>query len=148
MIVPTRYSYVFTADGLNNIIRGSTQKFSDDGELVHMVLSREQWLALKHLSEDAPRTPDINLNVVLLPCEHDLGGSVVSGGDVTRHLGILYTGETEVADLEITVLVDENVARLQIAVDDTGGVDIFQTTLLAVSQEKSYLGILPRTKIW
>jgi hypothetical protein len=33
-------------------------------------------------------------------------------------------------------------------VDDTGRVDIFQTTLLAVSQEKSYLGILPRTKIW
>jgi len=31
----------------------------------------------------------------------------------------LYTGETEVADLEIAVLVDEDVAGLQVTVDDT-----------------------------
>jgi hypothetical protein len=42
----------------------------------------------------------------------------------------LYTGETEVADLQIAVFVDEDVARLQITVDNTSGVDVFQTTLL------------------
>jgi hypothetical protein len=42
----------------------------------------------------------------------------------------LYTGETEVADLEIAVLVDEDVARLQVTMDDTSRVDVFQTTLL------------------
>ena len=94
-----------------------------------MVLSREERLALKDLGEDTSCTPDINLNIVLLPCEHDLRGSVVSGRYVTRHLGILYTGETEVANLEIAVLVDEDVAGLQVAVHNTSGVDIFQATL-------------------
>lgn len=94
-----------------------------------MVLAGEERLALEHLSEDAACTPDINLDVVLLPCEHDLRRSVVSGRDVTRHLRVLYTGETEVANLEIAVLVDEDVAGLQVAVHDTSGVDVFQTTL-------------------
>jgi hypothetical protein len=94
-----------------------------------VVLAREQRLALKHLCENTSRTPDIDLDVVLLPCKHDLRRSVVSGRDVTRHLRVLYTGETEVANLEIAVLVDQDVARLQVTMDHTGGVDIFQATL-------------------
>jgi hypothetical protein len=44
-------------------------------------------------------------------------------------LRILNSGQAKVADLEITVLVDEDVAGLEIAVDDTCRVDIFQTPL-------------------
>ena len=95
-----------------------------------MVLSWEKRLALEHLGENAPRTPDIYFDIVLLPCEHDLGGSVVSSGNIACHLGILYTSETEIADLEITVLVYEDIARLQVTVDNTSGVHIFQATLL------------------
>ena len=94
-----------------------------------MVLAGEQGLALQHLGEDATCAPDVHLNVVFLPCEHDLRRSVVAGGHVTGHLGVLYTGETEVADLEIAIFVDEDVARLQVTVDDTGRVHVFQTTL-------------------
>jgi len=94
-----------------------------------VVLSGEQWLALEHFCKDAARAPNVNLHVVFLPSEHNLGRSVVSSGDVSRHLRILYTGETEVADLEIAVLVHEDVARLQIAVDDTCGVHVFQAAL-------------------
>jgi len=122
-------SYVLTADGLDNIIRRGAQQLRNDGELVYVVLSGEQRLALKHLREDAPRTPDIDLHVVLLPREHDLGCSVVSRGNVSGHLGVLYTGETEVADLEIAVFVYEDVAGLQITVDNTSRVDVFQTAL-------------------
>ena len=46
---------------------------------------------------------------------------------------VLDTGETEVANLEIAVLVDKNVARLEVTVNDTGRVDIFQATLSEVS---------------
>jgi hypothetical protein len=143
-----RPTYVLTADGLDNIIGGCTEKFGNDGELVHVVLSREERLALEHLGENASCTPDINLNIVLLPCEHDLRGSVVSGRYVTRHLGILYTGETEVANLEIAVLVDEDVAGLQVAVHNTSGVDIFQATLWKSAHFLGYLEVLPHTKIW
>lgn len=134
MLAKSRYgplgcAYVLAADCLNDVVWGSTQKLRDDGELVYMVLSGEKRLSLQHLGKDASCTPDVHLHIVLLPCEHDLRRTVVSGGDVTRHLRVLYTGETEVADLEIAVLVDEDVAGLQVAVHDTSRVDIFQSAL-------------------
>ena len=94
-----------------------------------MVLAREQRLALDHLGEDAPGAPDVDLDVVLLPRQHDLRRAVVSSRNVARHLGILQAGEAEVADLEIAVLVDEDVAGLEVAVDDAGRVDVFQSAL-------------------
>jgi hypothetical protein len=122
-------SYVLTADGLDNIIWRSAQQLRDDGELIDVVLSGEQRLAFKHFCKDAPRAPDINLDVILLPGEHNLRCSVVSRRDVSSHLGVLYTGETEVADLEIAVFVDEDVAGLEITVDNTSRVDVFETAL-------------------
>jgi hypothetical protein len=84
-----------------------------------MVLAREQRLALEHLSEDTACTPDINLNIVLLPREHNLWRAVVSRRYVSRHLRILNASQTKVADLEIAVLVDENIAGLEITVNNT-----------------------------
>jgi hypothetical protein len=94
-----------------------------------MVLSGEQRLALQHLCKDASRTPNVNLHVVLLPCEHNLWRSVVSRRDISGHLWVLDTCEAEIADLEIAVLVYEDVAGLEISVDNTCRVNIFQTTL-------------------
>jgi hypothetical protein len=34
----------------------------------------------------------------------------------------------KIAHLQVTVLVDENVGRLQVSVDDTGRVDVFQAS--------------------
>jgi hypothetical protein len=114
---------------VDNIIRRGSEELRDDRKLVDMVLSWEKRLALQHLREDTTRTPDINLHIILLPCKHDLRRPVVSRRDISGHLGILQTGEAEVADLEIAVLVYEDVARLEIAMDDTCGVDIFETPL-------------------
>ena len=75
------------------------------------VLAREQWLSLEHLCKDATRTPDVHRDVVLLPREHDLGCAVVPRRDVARHLRVLQSGETEIADLQIAVLIHEDVAR-------------------------------------
>lgn len=94
-----------------------------------MILPREQWLPFQHLRKYATGTPYIDLNIILLPREHDLGGAVVSCRDVACHLRVLDTGETEVANFEIAVLVDEDVARFEVTVDDAGGVDVFQATL-------------------
>lgn len=122
-------TYVLAGDRVDNIIWWCSQQLSDDRELVDVIFSWKQRLSFQHLREDTPCTPDINLHVVLLPCEHDLGGSVVARGDISGHLRILNTGQTEVADLQIAVLVDEDVAGLEITVDDAGGVDILQATL-------------------
>jgi hypothetical protein len=122
-------TYVLAANGLDNIVRWGSEQLGNDGELVDVVLSGEQRLTLEHLGENTSNTPDIDFNIVLLPGEHDFGGSVVSRRDVTGHLGILNTGKTKVANLQIAVLVDQDVAGLQVTVDNTGRVNVFQTTL-------------------
>ena len=99
-----------------------------------MVLAREQWLPLKHLGENAARAPNVHLYIVLLPREHDLRCSVVSRRDVAGHLRVLYTRQAEVADFEVAVFVDEDVGGFEIAVDDAGGVDVFEAALQGVSK--------------
>jgi len=122
-------TYIFASNSVDHVIWGRSQKLRDDGELVDMVFSREQRLALEHLGEDAAGAPDIHLDVVLLPGKHNLGGAIVSSRDVARHLRILNARQTEVADLQIAVLVHQNVARLQISMDHPGRVDVLQTAL-------------------
>lgn len=122
-------SYVLTADGLNHIIWWSSEQLGNNGKLVDMILSGEERLALQHLRENASCAPDINFHIVFLPCEHNLGCPVVSCGDVASHLGVLYTGKSKVADLEIAVLIHKDIAGLQITVNDTSGVDVFEATL-------------------
>ena len=112
---------------MDNVVRRRAQELGDDGELVDVVLSGEQRLALEHLSEDAAGAPDVDLDVVLLPGEHDLGGTVVAGRHVAGHLGVLDAGEAEVADLEVAVLVDEDVAGLEVAVHDAGRVHVLES---------------------
>jgi hypothetical protein len=114
---------------VDNIIWWRSQKLGDDRELIDVILSWKKRLALQHLCEDTSSTPDINLDIVFLPCEHNLRGSVVSCGDISGHLGILDTGQTEVADLQIAVLVDQNVAGFEVAMDNACGVDILEASL-------------------
>jgi hypothetical protein len=45
----------------------------------------------------------------------------------------LDTCQTKVAYLQIAIFVDENVAGFQVTVNDTRRMDIFQSTLCAVS---------------
>ena len=66
------------------------------------IFSREEWFPFEHLCENAPCAPDIDCDIVLLPCEHDFGRSVISRGDISRHLRILDSGETKIADLKGT----------------------------------------------
>lgn len=71
---------------------------------------------------------------VALEAQHNLGRTVPSRGDVLRHVsGILLgvdgkaTGKAKVADLELAVGVNEQVAGLQVSVEDVGGVDVLET---------------------
>jgi hypothetical protein len=84
-----------------------------------------------------------------LPGEHDLGRAVVPSGHVASHLGVLDAGQAKVADLEVAVLVDQDVAGFQVTVDDAGGVDIFQAALVVVSSNPAVLvRRRRRTMIW
>jgi hypothetical protein len=90
------------------------------------VLSGEEGFALEHFGKDAACAPDVDSYIVFLPCEHDLGGSVIACWNVSCHLWVLDAGEPKVANLEkmknrlraggdganleVTVLIDEDVA--------------------------------------
>lgn len=90
------------------------------------VFAGEQWFSFQHLGKYAPSAPDIHRDIVLLPGQHDFWSPIISRGDVSGHLGILYSSETEITDLarfrigfvammgskylEITILVNEDVA--------------------------------------
>jgi hypothetical protein len=128
-----RGTCVLATDRLDDIVWRSSKQLGDDRELVDMVFAGEQRLSIEHFRKNATRAPDVNLHIVLLPREHDFRGTVVARGHITRHLGVLDSRETEIANLEIAVLIDQDVARLQVAVNNAGGVNIFQSALLAVS---------------
>lgn len=96
------------------------------GELVDVIFSREQRLPLKHLGENTSCAPYVNLDVVLLPCEHDFRGAVVSCRHVACHLRVLDSGKAKVAYFQVAVLVYKDVAGLQVTVNDTGGMHIFE----------------------
>lgn len=94
-----------------------------------MVLAGEERLPIEHLCKYTPRTPDVDFDIILLPCKHDLGGAVVSRRHITGHLRVLNAGQTKIANLQVAVFVNEDIAGLEITVHDPGGVDIFQTSL-------------------
>lgn len=94
-----------------------------------MVFSRKERLALQHLGKNAARAPDVDLDIILLPCEHDLGGAIVPRRNVAGHLGVLDTRQTKVADLEVAVLVDQDVTWFEVPMDDPGRVNILEASL-------------------
>lgn len=123
-------AYILASNGVDDVVRRGAEELGNDGELVHVVLAGEEGLALEHLGEDAAGAPDVHLDVVFLPGEHDFGGAVVPGRHIARHLGVLNAGQAKVANLQIAILVDENVAGLQVTMHDAGGVHVFQATLI------------------
>ena len=123
------FAHILAADGGDHIIWWCTEQLRDNRELIHMVLSGEQWLALQHLGKDAACTPYVHLYIILLPREHDLRCSVVSRRNVARHLRVLYTRQPKIADFEVAILVYEDVRRFEVTVHNSSGMDIFEAAL-------------------
>ena len=119
---------VLAADRLDHILRWSAQELGDDGKLIDVVLAGEQRFALEHFCEDTACAPDIDLDVVFLPCKHDLRRSIVSCRHIARHLRILDSCKTKVANLQVAVLVHEDVAGLEVAMYYTGRMNVFQAS--------------------
>ena len=128
-VIIKKMSYIFAANGLDDIVRWCTQKLRDDGELINVIFAGEQGLSFKHLREYASCAPYINFHVVFLPCKHNLRGTIVSSRNIARHLRVLNTGETKVANFQVTVLVHKDVAGLQVAVDDSCRMYVLQSSL-------------------
>jgi len=105
--------------------------------LIDVIVSREVRLPEDELSEDAPDGPDVDGVRILVTCQHDFGGAVPSRHDVLRQqeglvprvvaAGVHAPRQPEVAYLEVAVAVNEQVRRLEVAMEDVAGVDVLET---------------------
>ena len=99
------------------------------GDLIHVVLAREDGFSTKHLRQNTTGRPDVDLFGVISR-ENELWGAIPASDDVLCHLGLggrifsYKTRQAEVAQLQITVPVHQQVARLEVTVPDALGVHV------------------------
>lgn len=136
---------MFRSNCVDDIIWRRSQQVCDDGELVYMVLPWEQRLSFKHFCKDTTSTPNIYLHVVLLPGKHDFWCSIITSRHVASHLRILDSGQTKVTDFQIAVLIDKNVGRLEITMNNACGMDVFKATQDLIKEVLNEL-LLQRTR--
>lgn len=93
-----------------------------------VILAWEERLPTKHLRKDATHTPNVNSFGVFLEGKHNLGGAIPPSRNVLRHEArvVFYTGsaasKTKVANLEITVGIEEEIGGFQVAMKNIGAV--------------------------
>lgn len=100
------------------IERGSTR--------LHLgAVSREGEPMLGDLEEGDTRGPDVGGDGVRLP-RNALGGHVVAGTDESAGvaLGAELARHAEIAEFDVAVAAEEDVAGLDVAVDDLFGVEV------------------------
>lgn len=137
-------THVLARDCVDNIIGGCAEELGDNGELVDVVLSREQRLSLQHLGKDTPSTPDIDFHVIFLPGEHNFRRTIIPCRDISGHLRILDSSKAEIANFQVAIFVDQDVAGLEVTMNDAGGMDILQASL--VIQTYEYFILYPHVK--
>ena len=82
------------------------------------------------LVENAADGPHVDLTAVVLEAEEDFGGSIPESDDFVS-VGFdgdgEGPGEAEVCDFDSEVVVDEDVLRLDVSMDDAVGVTVLQS---------------------
>lgn len=95
--------------------------------LVNLRVAREERLARAHLGKDAADGPHVDARRVLAAAEENLGGAVPERDDlvgVGAQGDAKGAGETEISELQVAVAVDEQVLRLEVAVEHTVAVAV------------------------
>lgn len=107
------------ADAWPRALGGSAHDAEDTDQLVLVGGAGEQRAARVHLRHDAAGGPDVDAGVVGARAEEDVGGTVPQCHDLVGE-GVDGDAEgarePEIAELELALGVDEEVLRLQIAV--------------------------------
>eukprot|EP01052_Picozoa_sp_SAG31_P014185 SAG31_NODE_872_length_11329_cov_3.968655_13_plen_228_part_00 len=124
------------------LCRRAAREVGDQLDLLVHRMPREQWLSTKQLSTDAPCGPDVDGRRVAGEVRaNQLGRTVPPGCNVVgpedrvlAHIAKVCPGQPKVANLEVTIGVDEDVARLQVAVEDVRIVDVAQPCEQLVQQ--------------
>lgn len=107
--------------------------------LIDVIVAGEVRFPSKQLGKDATDGPNIDRLGVLMTRQHNLRSAVPSRDYVFRqqqrvagladHLLIAQdaSGQTKVTDLEVTVGVDKQIRRLEVAVQHVGRMDVLES---------------------
>ena len=104
------------------------------------VFPGKQGLSAQHLGQYAADTPYVNGFCVFLEGQHDFRRTVPASRHVFRHEARVVvgrrrrSGQTKVADFQITVGVEQEVRRFQVSVQDISRVHGFERTQRLVDE--------------
>ena len=101
---------------------GSPQGPEDPEELIDLAVAREKGTLEDHLGEDAPEAPDIDGHGVRLGSEENLWRSVPQGDDLVSVAPLRHregSGQAEVSQLDDAELVEQQVLRLKVPVENS-----------------------------
>lgn len=120
---------------LGELFRRATQVLDDFLELVRQVFPRHEGLATVKLRHNAPNGPHIHRLSVAARTQNEFWGTVPAGSHVVcdglrgEFVGSTKSArESKVADFEISPVADEDVAWLQVSVDNPRRVDVLHGT--------------------
>jgi hypothetical protein len=106
---------------------GSAQDAEDLEDFVDLGVTREEGLAGGHLGEDAADGPHVDTSGVLATAEKDLRCAVPQSDDfvcVGTERDTECAGQAEIRQLQVALLVDEQVLRFEVTVQDAVGVAV------------------------
>jgi hypothetical protein len=118
--------------------RERQRKREKETYLINVIVTREKWFALNEFRKDTTNTPNVNRVRVFVTGQHDFGRTVPARDDVfgqqhgsTTALLVLVShaaGESEIANLEIAVGVDQQVGRFEVTMEDFARVNVFESS--------------------
>lgn len=109
--------------------RGS-ENAEDLEDFVDLGVAWEERLAGSHFGEDAADGPHVDTSGVLAATKQNLRRAVPKGDDlvsVSTERNTEGASETKIGQLQVALLVDEQVLRLQVAVQDAVGMAVAST---------------------
>jgi hypothetical protein len=93
------------------------------------VAAIKSWIPCEHLDHDTSQSPPVHTFAITLLMK-DFGSEVL--GSTTHGKGIMvgfdsHFGEAEVGDTDVSLKVNQNIFRLQVAVYDVMGMEKFES---------------------
>jgi hypothetical protein len=104
-----------------------TENAEDLEDLVDLGVTWEERLAGSHLGEDAANGPHVDTSGVLATTKQNLRRAVPEGDDlvsVSTERNTEGASETKIGQLQVALLVDEQVLRLEVTVQDAVGMAV------------------------
>lgn len=107
--------------------------------LINVIVAREVRFPSKQLGKDATDGPNIDRLGILMARQHNLRSAVPPRDHIFRqqqrvaglanHLLVAQhaSGQTKVTDLEVAVGIDEQIRRLEVAVQHVGRMDVLES---------------------